>query len=1192
KVHCNNYKSQITVTATGGTKNYTYAAVIAGADPTTYGNSNIITVDTNSGANLSWDVYVKDVNGCVTNNTLSPTMVILDPLPTVTTTPLPTDQCTSSGRSYSFTATGTGVAPLTYSIGGSFQASPTFTVTATGLYTIKVKDGNGCIAMTDITVYPVLTATASLTKDLDCSVSPNATVTINAGGGNNTFYTYEVSSNGGVNYSTIGFVGNVFTTSSAGTFLFEVTDANGCKKVSNPITINPKEDPVITSLDQTQDIYCNGEATASITVNIDANKGIGPLIYNINGGTFQASNVFSGLTAGTYTVTVKDSKGCTDTQTIIIDQPDALDYTPEPTYITCGATGTTLGTVSVTLLSGGTAPYTYYLSNNLNNTIVSYVYDPLDSATAVDFPFTGLNFGTYTLSVVDANGCTNRKNITIASPPDEIQIDVAAVAAGCTSEVLVTAIGPNLTTGPFHFSIYTDPGLTYPGPSWIPEDAVGSKKTTFSGLIQNVTYSFVVFDESTGCYYYQQATTPTISTTNLLMVRVVTDVTCKGADDGNVVVTLNSGTATSIDYQVYNSQTNQPISAPITGVVVPGYPFQLPEIGGLVPGSYYVVVTEYGDPTFEGCRIATTPFDIVEAATLLSVFALVVKNDNCNDNAGQIVAIAQGGATMSKSDPYATPPIESVPVPYQYQILPDTGTPPTASDGNWDLSNTFMEDSGNYIVYAMDANKCIKSFPITLDLDPSPAITLAVTDKCAVEGAFEIVVNEATAGVAPYSISVKKDGVVGAFQNISGLPYTLSNLNSGIYEITIQDVNGCVDTETITLYKKVSVNAELTKEFDCTTSPNAVITTTISNGLTPFTYRVKIDGAAYIGPNPVAGTSFTVSIAPTAAATTYQFEISDANGCIVETNAITIEPIENPTATTIVTNATCSGTANGSVTIIPSLGVPPYTFSFNGSGSFTSDVTYDGLAGTVAGTVYNYQVKDSYDCIFDGTAKVFEPTPVAGTIALTQGLSCGAGNASQAATVTVTPTPGSGTAPYYYSFDGGLNYSSNPVYTTNVAGDVRALIKDGNGCVIAAPLIENVPALNPPTDLTFDGTPVWCEPVANRTSTVTLITTKGVGTLNYEILSPASATSNVSGASSGIFTGLSPDTYLFQVTDANGCSYQESHTVDPVKPITVAAQLINDVSCNGGSDGAVNFTVSNFAGTYSYSINGVPIAVG
>lgn len=1206
-VNCNNDNSQITVAVSGGTLNYTYAAVIAGAAaPTTYSNSNIIIVDTNSGANLSWDVYVKDANGCVTNNTLLPTIVMLDPMPTVTTTLLPTDQCTSSGSSYSFTATGTGVAPLTYSIGGSFQASPTFTVTATGLYTITIKDGNGCTATTTITVYPVLTTAAVLTADLDCIAPTDATIRIDAAGGKAP-YSYLVSVNGGA-YGSAGISGNVFTTNSAGTFLFEVTDANGCKKVSNPITINPKEDPVITLLDPTQEIYCNGEATASITVNIDASKGIGPFTYSLDGTTFQASNVFSGLVAGTYTVTVKDSKGCTDTETIIIDQPDALDYTLTKTDILCATM--TLGSISIDVSSGlgGTAPYTYILTNN-----AGYTTQTVNYATATDHTFNNLDFGTYYLTVVDANGCSLKTTAKVASPPDNLNILVEPTA-DCASggTVKVTATGALLGTGPFYFAIYQKDPVTglYPmAPSFLPgvqppfqaEDALGSRSTTFTGLLQGVIYSFIVYDQSTGCSYIKEASTPTIKATSLATLRVVTDVTCKGANDGTVSITLDKDPSaapgysppTSIDYEVYDSKTNMPLS-PVPndgyGITVGTYPFVMPLIGGLAPGSYYVVITEHNG-TNDGCSSATLPFDIYESATDLTLTASVVKNDNCSLEAGQIVAIAQGGTTVSRDDPLAVPPQVSAPVPYQYQILPDTGTigdasddvPPTASDSNWATDNFFEKDSGNYIVYAMDANKCIKSFPITLSLDPSPAITLAVVDQCAVEGAFEIVVNEATAGVAPYSISVNGS----AYQNFSFVPgtpnsYTISNLNSGTYNISVQDVNGCIDTESITLYKKVSASSILNKEWTCTTgNSDALITTTIFDGQGVFSYKVNINGGGYGLPTNVVGNSFTYSPAPLATATTYQFEITDANGCLVETNVITIEPIENPTATTIVANATCSGTSNGSVTIIPSLGVPPYTYDFNGSG-FTANATYGGLAGSVAGTAYNYQVKDSYDCIFIGTATVFEPTPVAGTIDLTQGLTCGAGNATQAATVTVTATPGTGTAPYYYSFNGGLSYSSNNVYTTNVAGNVNALIKDGNGCVIAAALTVPVPALVPPTDLTFSTTfPVTC--LAPGTIEITGVT-GGVGTLQYETIAPSPII--IAKQTTTTFASLTPGTYLFQVTDANGCTYQESYTVNPVTNITVSGQLMSNVTCNPGANGEVRFTVANFAGNYSYSLDG------
>ncbi|SMO95537.1 SprB repeat-containing protein, partial [Flavobacterium resistens] len=69
-------------------------------------------------------------------------------------------------------------------------------------------------------------------------------------------------------------------------------------------------------------------------------------------------------------------------------------------------------------------------------------------------------------------------------------------------------------------------------------------------------------------------------------------------------------------------------------------------------------------------------------------------------------------------------------------------------------------------------------------------------------------------------------------------------------------------------------------------------------------------------------------------------------------------------------------------------------------------------------------------------------------------------------------------------------------------------------------------------------------------------------------------------------------TYVFQITDANGCTYSESYTVAPVTNITVAGQLVRNITCNPGANGEVLFTVGNFAGTYSYSLNGAPAVTG
>src|SRR5690606_8429515 len=123
-VNCND-ESQITVTPSGGTPSYTYAAVISGTTApidSDYASGNIITVDTNSGADLIWDVYVKDANGCIEMDSVT---IILDDL--TVTAPTVSNQCTATSG-FTFTVSATGVAPLSYSINGgvSYQSSPTF----------------------------------------------------------------------------------------------------------------------------------------------------------------------------------------------------------------------------------------------------------------------------------------------------------------------------------------------------------------------------------------------------------------------------------------------------------------------------------------------------------------------------------------------------------------------------------------------------------------------------------------------------------------------------------------------------------------------------------------------------------------------------------------------------------------------------------------------------------------------------------------------------------------------------------------------------------------------------------------------------------------------------------------------------------------------------------------------------------
>jgi hypothetical protein len=122
--------------------------------------------------------------------------------------------------------------------------------------------------------------------------------------------------------------------------------------------------------------------------------------------------------------------------------------------------------------------------------------------------------------------------------------------------------------------------------------------------------------------------------------------------------------------------------------------------------------------------------------------------------------------------------------------------------------------------------------------------------------------------------------------------------------------------------------------------------------------------------------------------------------------------------------------------------------------------------------------------------------------------------------------------------------------------------------------------MNPPTDMTFSSTPIYCASFKyNKYGNCNYY--DGVAPLAYAILSPASATGNTSGASSGVFTTLVPGDYMFQVTDANGCTVQELYTIADVTPIAIVGALVNDITCNAANgttnNGSASFTVTGFA---------------
>ncbi|OMP30018.1 hypothetical protein BKM32_14135 [Mangrovimonas sp. DI 80] len=460
----------------------------------------------------TYTVTIQDATGC-TYITNAVDIAPLDP-PTdmdFTSTPV---TCPSNTATITVATVTGGTGALEYQIiapasaATAYQASNEFAGLEPGTYTFQVKDANDCTYAETYTIdpLPALTMGAVLVKDLDCTTSPDAIIEGTIGGGTPP-YTYAVSI-GGAAYSALGATGATFTytTAVAGTYQFQVTDASGCTAETGVITVQPISMPDLT-VDLHAPILCNGDANASIDVTIDTTVGTPPFTINVTNDTtgVDYGTQTSGLTAGTYTVTLTDAKSCEATETVTIGEPDAIAVDYHTIDITCTSTGVSQGSIIIDGVTGGTAPYNYFVTGTNG-----YDNSELNATGSTSVSFDVVDFGLYQINIVDANGCSVLiQDVLVASPPTDLDINIASTVDCTTGGEAVVSIGSTLvSSGPFYFSIYQGPVSVYPNPSgsWIPEDAPGSQSATFTGLTPGVSYTFIVYDASTNCSYFEPAT--------------------------------------------------------------------------------------------------------------------------------------------------------------------------------------------------------------------------------------------------------------------------------------------------------------------------------------------------------------------------------------------------------------------------------------------------------------------------------------------------------------------------------------------------------------------------------------------------------------------------------------------------------------------------------------------------------------
>jgi hypothetical protein len=290
-----------------------------------------------------------------------------------------------SNGSASVTPSG-GAGAYTYSWSPSGGTAATATGLAAGTYTVTVTDANGCTATRNFTItQPTAISTATGSQiNVSCNGGTNGSASVTPSGGAGG-YTYSWSPSGGTAATATGL--------AAGSYTVTVTDANSCTATRNFIITEPTA--ISTATGSQTNVSCNGGTNGSASITPSGGAGGYTYSWSPSGGTAATA---TGLSAGTYTVTVTDANSCMASRNFTITQPTVLLVTAaSQTNVSCNGGSNGSATVGV---SGGTSGYTY-----------AWAPSGGTAATA-----SGLSAGTYTVTVTDANGCTATRNFTITQP--------------------------------------------------------------------------------------------------------------------------------------------------------------------------------------------------------------------------------------------------------------------------------------------------------------------------------------------------------------------------------------------------------------------------------------------------------------------------------------------------------------------------------------------------------------------------------------------------------------------------------------------------------------------------------------------------------------------------------------------------------------------------------------------------------
>jgi CshA-type fibril repeat protein len=482
--------TSVTPASCGGTNGAVNMTTTGGTTPYTFVWTNSATTEDISGLVAgAYRLTVTDANGCTNTKTAE----VNNTTPPTVTAAVTNVTCSGAATgAISLTVSG-GVSPYTYSWSNGASTQNISGLVA-GTYNGTVTDNAGCktIISRAITEPIALNLDKTLTN-VNCFGGSTGAVNLIVTGGTLP-YTYAWSNLPGSPDPEDQ------TGLAAGTYTVTVTYSGTCSATTSVAITQPAAALSVSTV--ITPASCNGVADGAISLDITG----GTPAYTYNWGAGITSRNRSNLTAGTYTVTVTDAKGCTSIAMATVTQATSLAVSTSITNVSCfdGETGA----VSLTV-SGGTPTYSYGWSNG---------------ATQKDISM--LVAGVYTVSVTDINGCTASTTANVTQPAAALSATAVPTAVLCTGA----------TTGAINL-IPTGGSVPYvyfwadlPGSS-DPEDRINLAAGNYS----------VTIADNFNCTTTVDVTVSQLATMNL--TATLSAATCNGAATGAIDLEVTGGTA-------------------------------------------------------------------------------------------------------------------------------------------------------------------------------------------------------------------------------------------------------------------------------------------------------------------------------------------------------------------------------------------------------------------------------------------------------------------------------------------------------------------------------------------------------------------------------------------------------------------------------------------------------------------------